>query len=95
MKPPLDRLRAGHDLTSDEARAAFESIVAGGVGSDEIIAEFLQLLANKGETIDEIVAAAETLGRDVVPVRSRTPRAIGSGAARDRLQKLAHVVGNR
>jgi anthranilate phosphoribosyltransferase len=29
MKPLLDRLRAGHDLTRDEARAAFESIVVG------------------------------------------------------------------
>jgi anthranilate phosphoribosyltransferase len=75
----LHKLLSHKHLTRAEARAAFESIVVGddkNDNDDDNIAEFLQLLATKGETIDEIVAAAETLRRHVVPVSCPTRDAI-------------------
>ncbi|MCH7526897.1 MAG: anthranilate phosphoribosyltransferase, partial [Planctomycetes bacterium] len=60
MKDILDKLAAGNDLTRDEARRAFDSIMDGAVDR-ETICTLLTLLADKGECVDEIVGAAEAM----------------------------------
>ena len=64
----LEKLIARHDLTRGEARGAFERIMSGQV-HDAAIGAFLAALAAKGETVDEIVGAAEAMRARVTPVR--------------------------
>jgi len=54
-------------LAPDEARAAFETIFDGGA-DDEALAAFLVTLAERGETVDEVVAAARALRARMIPV---------------------------
>jgi anthranilate phosphoribosyltransferase len=56
----FDALRARRDLTRGQARSAFEAIMSGALG-DARIGAFLGALGAKGESIDEIVGAAEVL----------------------------------
>lgn len=56
-------------LSPGEARAAFEAIFDGRVG-DEEIARFLVALADRGETAQEIAAAAEALRARMMPVEA-------------------------
>ncbi|HOA74665.1 MAG TPA: anthranilate phosphoribosyltransferase, partial [Phycisphaerae bacterium] len=63
----IDRVRAGRDLSRDEMRCAFELIMTGQVGHDDM-AEFLRLLADKGESVEEIAGAADVLNEKVMRV---------------------------
>ncbi len=56
----LARLAAGHDLAADEMREAL-SVVMGGAGTPAQIGAFLMGLRVKGETVEEIVAAAQVM----------------------------------
>lgn len=56
----LDIARSGRALTRAEMRAATDCLLAGGLGDDDIAA-FLLALKARGETVDEIVAAAEAM----------------------------------
>src|SRR6266567_3214863 len=64
----IQKLRAGLDLTREEAGRVAEDLFSGNVPDDEIVA-FLVALRNKGEKADELVGfalvmrqrAAETL----------------------------------
>lgn len=56
----FDTLSARRDLTRGQARSAFEEIMSGTM-SDARIGAFLGALCVKGESIDEIVGAAEVL----------------------------------
>ena len=62
------KLRDKQDLFPAEMTAAMTDIMSGNVETQNI-ADFLLALAEKGETIDEIVAAASVMRRLAVPVR--------------------------
>ncbi len=63
----LQRLAERRDLSRDQAAAALEELVDGGV-SDAQAAAFLMGLRVKGETADEIAGLAEALRRHAIPV---------------------------
>ncbi|MGE0408759.1 MAG: anthranilate phosphoribosyltransferase [Amphiplicatus sp.] len=52
---------ARRTLSPPEMREAMTVLLEGGVAADEEIADFLMALRNRGETIDEIVAAAKVM----------------------------------
>ncbi len=54
------QLTAGQNLSCEQARAAFDHIIAGHAASEEL-AGFLLALKAKGETADEIAAAARAM----------------------------------
>ncbi len=56
----LEIARSGRALTRAEMRAATDCLLAGGLNDDDIAA-FLLALKARGETVDEIVAAAEAM----------------------------------
>jgi len=56
----LDIARSGRPLSRAEMRAATDHLLAGGLADDDIAA-FLIALKARGETVDEIVAAAEAM----------------------------------
>ncbi len=57
LKPVIGKLAGGARLSRDEALAAFEIIMSGGATPSQIGA-FLMALRVRGETVDEITAAA-------------------------------------
>ncbi len=67
LKAIFSQLAVGHDLTRDQARWVFERIMAGELGEGAIGALLGGLLA-KGETVDELVGAAEAMRASAVPV---------------------------
>ncbi len=56
----LDIARSGRALTRSEMRAATDHLLSGGADEDEIAA-FLLAIKARGETVEEIVAAAEAM----------------------------------
>ncbi len=56
-------------LSPEEADCAFATIMDGGAG-DEDIARFLVEMADRGETVDELVAAARALRTRMIPVEA-------------------------
>ena len=62
----LPRIREGATLTREEAYAAVRSMVRGEV-EDRDIAEFLSLLAARGESEAELLGGAEALRAEAVP----------------------------
>lgn len=68
MKAFLEKLIAGHDLNRAESARAFELIMSGQT-DNAAIGAFLAALATKGETVDEIVGAAEAMRARVTPIR--------------------------
>ena len=75
MNEQLGILREGGDLTVDQTKEAFQAIMTGQV-ADAQLAEFLTILADKGETVDELVGAAEIMREMVTPVRCDDPNVI-------------------
>lgn len=65
----LGRVVGGESLDFDQASAAIELMMSGGV-SDPQIALFLSVLAERGETIDEVAGAAAALRRLMTPIRT-------------------------
>lgn len=64
---PLPDARAA--LSAEEARAAFDTIMDGGA-DDAGVAAFLVALADRGETVDEVVAAVSALRARMRPVEA-------------------------
>ncbi len=64
----IHQVRGGIHLTRGQARAVFEEIMTGRVG-EEPMAEFLEALARKGETVDELAGAADVMNEKVTRVR--------------------------
>jgi len=60
IKEALKHVSAGRDLSSKEMRSVMEEILSGHATSVQI-AGFLMALRTKGETVDEITAAAKAL----------------------------------
>ena len=56
----IERLKKGEDLGFELVEAVFDSMLDGSV-DDDSMAEFLVLLSDKGETAEEIAAAASSL----------------------------------
>ena len=67
FKPLLGRVATGAALTPDEATQAFE-IILRGQASDAQMAAFVSLLHLRGETVEEIAAAAQVLRRHCLRV---------------------------
>jgi anthranilate phosphoribosyltransferase len=61
-------VQTGHSLTRDQSREIFSLIMIGGCPPGAM-AEFLAALAAKGETVDEIVGAADVMNAHVTRVR--------------------------
>jgi anthranilate phosphoribosyltransferase len=57
---------AGRDLCEAEAAAMMQAIVSGSVPED-LLAAYLVALANKGESVDEIVGSAQVLRAAAIP----------------------------
>ncbi|MCP4247689.1 MAG: anthranilate phosphoribosyltransferase [bacterium] len=68
MKELLRRVKAGRDLLRDDARQVFGRIMGGAV-DDGTLTELLTGLADKGESVDEIVGAALAMRERVTPIR--------------------------
>ncbi len=68
MRACLEKLIAGQDLSREESARVFHFIMSG-QAHDALIGAFLAALAAKGETVDEIVGAAEAMRACVTPVR--------------------------
>ncbi|MBL4685711.1 MAG: anthranilate phosphoribosyltransferase [Nannocystaceae bacterium] len=87
MRGGLAALARGRDLTRAVVEALFDELMAGRC-DDAQIGALLMGLAQKGETIDEIVGAAAAMRRAVVPIQSRHTDLLdtcgtgGSGIAR-------------
>lgn len=64
----LAKLTRRENLTRDEARQLFDAIMEGAV-EPALLGAVLTALAMKGETIEELVGAAETMRARVTPVR--------------------------
>ncbi len=63
-----DLIRSGTHLSREQTRGVFEQIMTGQVPTERI-AEFLRVLAGKGETVDEIAGAADVMNEKVTRVR--------------------------
>ncbi|MCX6798825.1 MAG: anthranilate phosphoribosyltransferase [Candidatus Diapherotrites archaeon] len=65
-----ERVSAGNDLTRAETRELFDEIMRGKVPT-EPLAAFLKALAEKGESIEEIIGAAESMRAVVACVKPK------------------------
>lgn len=71
----MQRVREGRDLSREEMANLFAEIMAGHLAPDAV-ESFLRELSAKGETVDEIVGAAEVMRRNVTPIACAAPNAI-------------------
>lgn len=65
----LSTVKAGRTLTRSEMRDAMNILLDGGADEQEV-AEFLLALKNRGETVEEIVAAAEAIRAKALSVNA-------------------------
>ena len=72
MKQALSKLNRGTSLSGVEMTSAMEAIV-GGQAADAQIEEFLLLLNKKGETVEEITAAANVMRKYAVKLSKSFP----------------------
>jgi anthranilate phosphoribosyltransferase len=98
LKAAIQRLVDRHDLTPAEVEAAFESIFAG-EASPALLGAFLVAFRMKGETPEEIAAAAVVMRRRATPVRVPTGRVVldtcgtgGDGSGTFNLSTAAALV---
>lgn len=75
MQKALTVLRGGGSLSVEQSRGAFDQIMSGRVSDDDLGA-FLVLLADKGETEDEVIGAATVMREKATRVRCDDPDAI-------------------
>ncbi len=69
LKPVIARVADGQPLSREEARAAFDIIMSGQATPAQIGA-FLMALRVRGETIEEISGAVETMREKMLPVEA-------------------------
>lgn len=67
LKPYLAALAAGATLSRQEARAAISTVLEGGATPAQLGA-FLMSLRQRGETVEEIIGAAEAMRAAMAPV---------------------------
>jgi anthranilate phosphoribosyltransferase len=66
----LERLRRGHHTGREETRQLIDGVLAGSVDLD-LFGQWLLVLADLGESADEIAGVAEALRGRMLPVRTR------------------------
>ncbi len=97
FKDIIGQLREGRHLTREQTAAVFERIMSGALGEEQI-EQFLAALADLGETVDELVGAAEVMRRHVTRVPCDDPRAVdtcgtgGDGISTFNVSTAAAVV---
>ena len=64
----LDQLNGRKDLSREQAKWVFDRMMEGEVGEDDFKA-LLTALVNKGESVDELVGAAEAMRAKVIRIR--------------------------
>lgn len=69
LKPFIAKVSGGESLSAEDARAAFE-VVMSGEATPTQIGGFLMALRVRGETVDEITGAAETMRSKMLRVRA-------------------------
>lgn len=69
LKPLLGKVASGQALTRDESRQAFDVLMSGEATPSQI-GGFLMALRVRGETVDEIVGAVETMRSKMLPVEA-------------------------
>lgn len=69
LKPLIAKAANGEALSRDEARAAFEILMSGEATPSQI-GGFLMALRVRGETVDEIIGAVETMRSKMLPVEA-------------------------
>ena len=77
----LERLRGGENLSAADAAAAMNEIMSGAVAESEL-AEYLILLAEKGESADEIAGSAAAMrenSRRISPEVAKFVDVVGTG----------------
>ena len=88
--------RGGH-LSREQCAEAFSEIMTGRQPDDRIAA-FLSALADKGETVDEIVGAAEVMRRHATPIACIDPNAVdtcgtgGDGISTFNVSTVAAII---
>lgn len=96
FKPYLATIAEGEPLARDEARAAF-SLIFEGAATPAQLGAFLMGLRLRGETVDEIIGAAEAMRAVMTPVEA-PPGAIdivgtgGDGAGTYNISTLAAII---
>ena len=74
LKPFIAKVAAGHSLSREEARAAFD-ILMSGEATPAQIGGFLMALRLRGETVAEVTGAVEAMREKMLPVHT-LPNAI-------------------
>lgn len=69
LKPLIAKAANGEALNRDEAREAFEILMSGEATPSQI-GGFLMALRVRGETVDEIIGAVETMRSKMLPVKA-------------------------
>ncbi len=69
LKPYIGKVATGASLSRDEAREAFD-IMMSGEATPAQIGGFLMALRVRGETVDEIVGAVQTMREKMLPVQA-------------------------
>lgn len=96
FKPYIAAIAAGEPLARAEARAAF-SLIFEGAATPAQLGAFLMGLRLRGETVDEIIGAAEAMRAAMTPVEA-PPEAIdivgtgGDGAGTYNISTLAAII---
>lgn len=67
VRSSLADLRGGRSLSEDDATRMMSLILAGQIGPDELV-RYLELLAAKGASADEVVGSARALRRTMTPL---------------------------
>lgn len=70
IEKAIEKVSAGKDLSRQEAKALFDEIMQGKVETG-LLAQFLKALAEKGEAVEEIIGAAESMRSVVACVKPR------------------------
>jgi anthranilate phosphoribosyltransferase len=69
VRSSLTDLRGGRSLSEDHAARMMSLILAGQVGQDELV-PYLELLAARGASVDEVVGSARALRRIITPLNT-------------------------
>ncbi len=68
LKRAFETITAGRSLTRDQSHAVFGAVMSGEV-PEAAVGALLGALRTKGETVDEIVGAAEAMREKAIPIR--------------------------
>ncbi|MCX7900358.1 MAG: anthranilate phosphoribosyltransferase, partial [Methylocystis sp.] len=98
LKPYIAVLASGSPLARDEARAAF-SLIFEGAATPAQLGAFLMGLRMRGETVDEIIGAAQAMRAVMTPVEAPAGAIDivgtgGDGAGTYNISTLAAIIAS-